>query len=88
MHPLSFSQDSVSKLGTIDLHLQASLNHCHLSADVAQTEECAGQKLLDMEEQKKQRESELERLEEQLKQYTAKSQLTDSELQYPRLCLL
>lgn len=50
---------------------------------MAQTEESAGQRLLDMEEEKKQRESELANLGEQLRQCTAKSQITDSELQYP-----
>lgn len=50
---------------------------------MAQTEESAGQRLLDMEEEKKQRENELENLGEQLRQCTAKSQITDSELQYP-----
>lgn len=58
------------------------LNYCP-SSDVAEAEENAGQKLLDMEEQKKQRQSELEDLEEDLRQKTAKSQMTDSELQYP-----
>lgn len=60
----------------------SSLYHRPSSPDVAQTEESVGQGLLDMEEQKKQRESELESVEEQLRQYTAKSQITDSELQY------
>lgn len=35
-----------------------------------------------MEEEKQQRERELESLEEQLRQCTAKSQIADSELQY------
>lgn len=60
----------------------SSLYHRPLSPDVAQTEESVGQRLLDMEEQKKKRENELESVEEQLRQYTAKSQITDSELQY------
>lgn len=55
------------------------LSHC---LDLAQTEENAGQRLLNMEEQKKQRAMELENIEEQLRQYTAKSQIIDSELQY------
>ena len=54
---------------------------------MAQVEESAGQRLLDMEEQKKQREMELESLEEQLRQCTAKSQITDSELQYLFICV-
>ncbi|XP_042369953.1 kinetochore protein Spc24-like, partial [Plectropomus leopardus] len=49
---------------------------------VAQTEESTGQRLLDMEEEKQQRERELESLEEQLRQHTAKGQMTDSELQF------
>lgn len=36
-----------------------------------------------MEQEKMRREKELESLEEQLRQCTAKSQITDSELQYP-----
>lgn len=52
-------------------------------ADVAQAEESAGQRLLDMEEQQKQRQSELEEVEERLRQCTAKSQMSESELQYP-----
>lgn len=50
---------------------------------MAEAEENVGQKLLDMEEQKKQRQRELEDLEEDLRQKTAKSQMADSELQYP-----
>lgn len=82
MHPSNFPKWQFQTFDLSDLIL------CHLSnpfcpsPDVAQTEESVGQRLLDMEEQKKQRESELEILEEQLKQYTAKSQITDSELQY------
>lgn len=41
-----------------------------------------GQRLLNMEEEKKQREAELEILEQELRQSTARSQITDSELQY------
>lgn len=44
-------------------------------------EESVGQRLLDMEEEKQRREKDLESLEEQLRQGTAKSQITDSELQ-------
>ncbi|XP_068435219.1 kinetochore protein Spc24 isoform X2 [Clinocottus analis] len=50
--------------------------------DVAEIEERAGQTLLDMEEEKKQQERELESLGEQLRQATAKSQMADSELQF------
>uniref|UniRef100_A0A3B4UZU9 Kinetochore protein Spc24 n=1 Tax=Seriola dumerili TaxID=41447 RepID=A0A3B4UZU9_SERDU len=41
-----------------------------------------GQRLLNMEEEKKQREKELKSLEEQLRQCIAKSQITDSELHF------
>lgn len=58
---------------------------CPPSSDLAQIEENAGQRLLDMEQEKMRREKELESLEEQLRQCTAKSQITDSELQYPFL---
>lgn len=71
-------------------HCHLSPATCHLprlnccpSSGVAQAEENAGQKLLDMEEQKQQRQSQLEDLEEELRQKTAKSHMTESELQYP-----
>ncbi|XP_070704593.1 kinetochore protein Spc24 [Pempheris klunzingeri] len=50
--------------------------------EMAQIEESVGQRLLDMEEEKKQRENELEGLEDQLRQCTARSQMADSELQF------
>ncbi|KAM6904427.1 kinetochore protein Spc24 [Xenentodon cancila] len=50
--------------------------------DVAQIEESVGQRLLDMEEEKKRKEQELNNLEEQLRQCTAKSQTTDAEIQF------
>ncbi|XP_047214382.1 kinetochore protein Spc24-like isoform X1 [Girardinichthys multiradiatus] len=53
-----------------------------LKADTAQIEESAGKRLLDMEEQKEHRQKELENLEEQLQQCTAKSLITDSEIQF------
>ncbi|XP_038139623.1 kinetochore protein Spc24-like, partial [Cyprinodon tularosa] len=49
---------------------------------VAEMEENVGQRLLDLEEQKKHRKKELENVEEQLQQCMAKSQITDSELQF------
>lgn len=51
--------------------------------DLAQIEESASRRLLDKEEEKKQKQAELDDLEEQLKQCTARSQISDSELQYP-----
>ncbi|TNN58594.1 Kinetochore protein Spc24 [Liparis tanakae] len=50
--------------------------------DVAEIEERAGQTLMDMEEEKMRQERELESLGEQLRQATAKSQMTDAELQF------
>ncbi|XP_054891555.1 kinetochore protein Spc24 [Poeciliopsis prolifica] len=50
--------------------------------DMAQVEERAGQRLLDMEEKKQHRQKELEDLEEQLQRCTAKSQIMDSEIQF------
>lgn len=67
------------------LHCIPSVCPCPPSSDLAQIEENAGQRLLDMEQEKMRREKELESLEEQLRQCTAKSQITDSELQYPFL---
>lgn len=49
---------------------------------MGEIEERAGQMLLDMEEEKTRRERELQSLGEQLRQAAAKSQMTDSELQY------
>nr|XP_046271836.1 kinetochore protein Spc24 [Scatophagus argus]XP_046271837.1 kinetochore protein Spc24 [Scatophagus argus] len=65
-----------------DQHIETKKIVTQILKDVAQTEESVGQRLLDMEEQKKQRENELQSVEEQLRQYTAKSQITDSELQF------
>ncbi|XP_049416764.1 kinetochore protein Spc24 [Epinephelus fuscoguttatus] len=65
-----------------DQHVETKKIVTQILKDVAQIEESAGQRLLDMEEEKKQREQELESLEEQLRQCTAKSQMTDSELQF------
>ncbi|KAM7386343.1 hypothetical protein PAMA_009122 [Pampus argenteus] len=65
-----------------DQHIETKKIVTQILKDVAQIEENAGQRLLDMEEEKKQREMELESLEEQLRQCTAKSQITDSELQF------
>ncbi|KAI3360156.1 hypothetical protein L3Q82_014473 [Scortum barcoo] len=65
-----------------DQHVETKKIVTQILKDVAQIEENAGQRLLDMEEEKKHREKELESLEEQLRQCTAKSQITDSELQF------
>ncbi|XP_071387348.1 kinetochore protein Spc24 [Centroberyx affinis] len=65
-----------------DRHVETKKIVTQILQDVAQTEESVGQRLLDMEEQKNQGERELENLEEQLRQYTARSQITDSELQF------
>lgn len=47
----------------------------------AEVAEGVAQRLLDVEERKRQTETDLESLEEQLKQATARSQMADSELQ-------
>ncbi|KAM9346783.1 kinetochore protein Spc24 [Symphorus nematophorus] len=65
-----------------DQHVETKKIVTQILKDVAQIEESTGQRLLDMEETKKQRENELESLQEQLRQATAKSQITDSELQF------
>ncbi|XP_036943487.1 kinetochore protein Spc24 [Acanthopagrus latus] len=65
-----------------DQHVETKKIVTQILKDMAQTEESAGQRLLDMEEEKKQRENELANLGEQLRQCTAKSQITDSELQF------
>ncbi|CAI5674421.1 unnamed protein product [Oreochromis niloticus] len=65
-----------------DQHTETAKIVTQILKDLAQIEENAGQRLLDMEQEKMQREKELESLEEQLRQCTAKSQITDSELQF------
>ncbi|XP_039979705.1 kinetochore protein Spc24 isoform X2 [Xiphias gladius] len=65
-----------------DLHIETKKIVTQILKDEAQIEESVGQRLLDMEEEKKQRERELESLEEQLRQCIAKSQITDSELHF------
>lgn len=65
-----------------DQHVETKKIVTQILKDMAQIEENAGQRLLDMEEEKKHREKELESLEEQLRQCTAKSQITESELQF------
>ncbi|XP_041634138.1 kinetochore protein Spc24 [Cheilinus undulatus] len=65
-----------------DQHLETKKIVTQILKDVAQIEESAGQRLLDMEEEKKQREMELDGLEEQLRQCSAKNQITESELQF------
>ncbi|CAK6960343.1 kinetochore protein Spc24 [Scomber scombrus] len=65
-----------------DQHIQTKTIVTQILKDVAQIEESAGQRLMDMEEEKKEREKELDSLEEQLRQCIAKSQITDSELQF------
>ncbi|XP_059204600.1 kinetochore protein Spc24 [Centropristis striata] len=69
-------------LALFDQHIETKKIMTQILRDVAQTEEGAGQRLLDMEEQQKQRDKELEILDEQLRKCTAKSQMTDSELQF------
>ncbi|XP_071330594.1 kinetochore protein Spc24 isoform X1 [Trachinotus anak] len=65
-----------------DQHIETKKIVTQILKEEAQIEESVGQRLLDMEEEKTQRERELESLEEQLRQCIAKSQITDSELQF------
>ncbi|XP_017272156.1 kinetochore protein Spc24 isoform X2 [Kryptolebias marmoratus] len=65
-----------------DKHMETVKLVTQILKDTAQIEETAGQRLLDMEKEKKHREEELENLEVQLRQYTAKSQITDSEIEF------
>ncbi|XP_076609554.1 kinetochore protein Spc24 [Chaetodon auriga] len=69
-------------LAIFDQHVETKKFVTQILKGVAEIEESASQRLLDLEEEKKHREHELESLEEQLRQCTAKSQITDSELQF------
>ncbi|XP_061892409.1 kinetochore protein Spc24 [Entelurus aequoreus] len=66
----------------VDQHAETKKIMMQMLQEVAQHEENVGQRLLDVEEEKKRREKELDSLEEQLRQCTAKSQTMDSELQF------
>nr|XP_040047398.1 kinetochore protein Spc24 [Gasterosteus aculeatus aculeatus]XP_040047399.1 kinetochore protein Spc24 [Gasterosteus aculeatus aculeatus] len=65
-----------------DNHMKTKKIVAQILKDVGEIEERAGQMLLDMEEEKTRRERELQSLGEQLRQAAAKSQMTDSELQF------
>ncbi|XP_060946298.1 kinetochore protein Spc24 [Limanda limanda] len=65
-----------------DQHLATKKIVTQILTEEAQIEESVSQRLLDMEEEKQQRDQELQNLEEQLRQCIAKSQITDSELQF------
>ncbi|CAB1433403.1 unnamed protein product [Pleuronectes platessa] len=65
-----------------DQHLATKKIVTQILKEEAQIEESVSQRLLDMEEEKQQRDQELQSLEEQLRQCIAKSQITDSELQF------
>ncbi|XP_062263200.1 kinetochore protein Spc24 [Platichthys flesus] len=65
-----------------DQHLATKKIVTQILKEEAQIEESVSQRLLDMEEEKQQRDQELQTLEEQLRQCIAKSQITDSELQF------
>ncbi|XP_073351018.1 kinetochore protein Spc24 [Pagrus major] len=80
--PVKLRQVKDEHRALFDQHVETKKIVMQILKDMAQTEESAGQRLLDMEEEKKQRENELGNLEEQLRQCTAKSQITDSELQF------
>ncbi|KAJ4932547.1 hypothetical protein JOQ06_010965 [Pogonophryne albipinna] len=65
-----------------DKHTETKRLVTQILKDVSQVEEAAGQRLMDMEEEKNRREEELQILEDQLRKSSAKSQMTDSELQF------
>nr|XP_019963869.1 PREDICTED: kinetochore protein Spc24 [Paralichthys olivaceus] len=65
-----------------DQHVDTKRIVTQILKEEAQIEESVSQRLLDMEEEKQQRDRELDSLEEQLRQCIAKSQITDSELQF------
>uniref|UniRef100_A0A3Q2T4G7 Kinetochore protein Spc24 n=1 Tax=Fundulus heteroclitus TaxID=8078 RepID=A0A3Q2T4G7_FUNHE len=72
----------VEQQALFEKHLETKKMVTEILKDMAQIEESVGQRLLDMEQEKKHRQSELENLEEQLQQCTAKSQIMDSEIQF------
>uniref|UniRef100_A0A3B3Y6J6 Kinetochore protein Spc24 n=1 Tax=Poecilia mexicana TaxID=48701 RepID=A0A3B3Y6J6_9TELE len=80
--PEKLREVKVERQALIDKHLETKKTVKQILKDMAQIEERAGQRLLDMEEQKQHRQKELEDLEEQLQRCTAKSQITDSEIQF------
>ncbi|XP_058510305.1 kinetochore protein Spc24 [Solea solea] len=65
-----------------DQHIETKKIVTKILKEEAQIAECFGQQLLDIEEEKQQRNRELQSVEEQLRQCMAKSQITDSELQF------
>ncbi|KAK1877171.1 Kinetochore protein Spc24 [Dissostichus eleginoides] len=65
-----------------DKHVETKRLVTQILKDMSQLEEAAGQRLMDMEEEKNRREEELQILEDQLRKSSAKSQMTDSELQF------
>uniref|UniRef100_A0A1A8IZT6 Kinetochore protein Spc24 n=1 Tax=Nothobranchius kuhntae TaxID=321403 RepID=A0A1A8IZT6_NOTKU len=67
-----------------DKHIETKNLVAQIFQDMVQTEESVSQRLLDTEEEVKIRVKELENLEEQLSQCTAKSQIADSEIQFLR----
>ncbi|XP_047428051.1 kinetochore protein Spc24 [Mugil cephalus] len=69
-------------LALFDQHTETMKTATQILKDLAQIEERTGQRLLDKEQEKKQRDNELGILEEQLRQCTAKSQISDSEIQF------
>ncbi|XP_068575271.1 kinetochore protein Spc24 [Cebidichthys violaceus] len=80
--PEKLRQVKDEHLALFDHHLETKKIVTQILKDVAQVEERASQMLLDMEEEKTRRDRELESLGEQLRQATAKSQMSDSELQF------
>uniref|UniRef100_A0A3P9K6V5 Kinetochore protein Spc24 n=1 Tax=Oryzias latipes TaxID=8090 RepID=A0A3P9K6V5_ORYLA len=80
--PETLRQVKAEHQALFDRHTETRRIVTQILKDVVQIEEDAGQRLLDMEEEKHLRDQELRSLEEQLSQLTAKSQTSDSEIQF------
>ncbi|XP_034046103.1 kinetochore protein Spc24 [Thalassophryne amazonica] len=80
--PEKLRQVKVEHQTLYDKHSETKAVVTQILKDIAQIEACAGQKLLNLEEEKQHKDEELNSLEEQLRQCNAKTQITDSELQF------
>ncbi|XP_077414131.1 kinetochore protein Spc24 isoform X2 [Vanacampus margaritifer] len=89
---LDFSSSQPESLTRMGKEQQAFFNRymetrgtvAQILKDMVQQEECAAHRLAAMEEKKLLQSKKMESLDEQLRQCTAKNQLSDSELQYLR----
>ncbi|XP_072298327.1 kinetochore protein Spc24 [Eucyclogobius newberryi] len=80
LHKLRGVKDNQQML--YDRHTDTKKTVTQILTGMAQIEEHAGQRLQDLQDEQKRREQEYHGLEEQLRQCTAKSQMTDSDLQF------